>query len=121
MNGRTPRWWTAALIAGLFTVLPLALGANGGAGTGGSPSKPFTGGSGLLGFSAASADGQQLVVIDPGRQALAVYHVHGQSGQVTLQSVRRLTYDLMMEGYNATPPLPQELRQLADRMAAGGP
>jgi hypothetical protein len=98
------------------------MGANGAGGAGQSGSTKAISSSGpMLGFSSTTVDGQQLVVIDPNRQALAVYHVHGQSGQVTLQSVRRLTYDLSMEGYNATPPMPQELRQLSERMAAGGP
>jgi hypothetical protein len=115
----------------LLVALPLAMGAGGqgfapqvdgqGAGANGNPLGNQAAG-GWMGFSSMTREGHQLLtIVDTQRQTLAVYSVHFQSGQVSLRSVRRLTYDLSMEGYNLVAPMPQEMRQMAQRMGEGLP
>ena len=55
---------------------------------------------------------QQIVVVDPSEKSMAVYHVEPAQGKVQLKSVRRLTWDLRMEQFNAQTPLPSELREV---------
>ena len=52
---------------------------------------------------------QQLVVIDPVLQVMGVYHVDS-AGEVALRSVRNFHWDLQMEQFNGTTPLPREIR-----------
>ncbi len=54
--------------------------------------------------------GQQIVVVDPGTQTMAVYHVAGSEGRIQLKSVRRIAWDLLMEQFNGDPPSPAEIR-----------
>jgi hypothetical protein len=54
---------------------------------------------------------QQLLVIDPELHVMSVYHLDG-SGEVTLKSVRNFHWDLQMEQFNGTNPLPREIRSL---------
>ena len=53
---------------------------------------------------------QQIVVLDSSQRSLAVYHV--DNGNLQLRSVRSLVWDLRMEEFNGTPPLPSELRRV---------
>lgn len=64
-----------------------------------------TAGAGEQGRSA-----QQVTVIDPKTRVMAVYHVKEQNGEIELKSVRKFDYDLQMEEFNATSPLPREVR-----------
>ncbi len=54
---------------------------------------------------------QQLLVIDPEMHVMSVYHVDA-NGEVTLKSVRNFHWDLQMEQFNGTNPLPREIRSL---------
>jgi hypothetical protein len=54
---------------------------------------------------------QQLLVIDPELHVMGVYHVDS-NGEVTLKSVRNFHWDLQMEQFNGTNPLPREIRSL---------
>ena len=56
--------------------------------------------------------GQQIVVLDANQKSLSVYHVSPQDGKVQLRSVRNIAWDLSMEEFNGTAPLPSELRQI---------
>jgi hypothetical protein len=60
-----------------------------------------------------AADGQPQVVtvIDPRQRAMAVYDVDRKSGEITLKSVRNITWDLQMPHYNSGDPLPQDIRE----------
>jgi hypothetical protein len=51
-----------------------------------------------------------LTVVDPRERAMAVYHVDRSSGEITLKSVRNLTWDLQMVQFNSGNPLPQDIR-----------
>ena len=53
-----------------------------------------------------------VVVVDTSQRVLAVYHVDRSTGEITLRSVRNLTWDLEMLEYNSGEPLPQDIRNL---------
>jgi hypothetical protein len=53
-----------------------------------------------------------LMVVDPTRQVLAVYHVDATTGAVTLRSTRALAYDLQIEDFNAVDPKPAALKKM---------
>jgi hypothetical protein len=55
---------------------------------------------------------QMLLVIDPERQVLAVYHIETASGEVSLQSTRALGYDLQLEDFNAKEPKPAAIKKM---------
>jgi hypothetical protein len=59
-----------------------------------------------------SADGQSqtVTVIDPRQRVMAVYHVDRTTGQITMKSVRNITWDLQMTEYDSGKPLPQDIR-----------
>jgi hypothetical protein len=41
---------------------------------------------------------------------VGVYHVERSTGEITLKSVRNLTWDLQMVQFNSGNPLPQDIR-----------
>jgi hypothetical protein len=57
---------------------------------------------------------QQVTIIDPKSRAMAVYHVKKATSTgetvIELKSVRKFEWDLQMEEFNATTPLPREVR-----------
>jgi hypothetical protein len=55
---------------------------------------------------------QQIVVVDARAQTMAVYHIEPMTGKILLKSVRSIRLDLAMEVFNATSPLPSEMRLL---------
>ena len=55
---------------------------------------------------------QMLLVVDPNRQVLAVYHIETSSGKVSLQSTRALGYDLQIEDFNAADPKPSSIKKM---------
>ncbi len=74
----------------------------------------------LIGFSSNGPDGSQLItLVDASQRVMTVYHVDSQTGQITLRSVRRLTFDFAIEEYNAQPPLPADIRQMLGRRPPG--
>ena len=82
------------------------------------PSSPTmaAGAGDLLGFMNPSAPGgQQITLVNASRGTMLVYHISSESGQITLQSSRRLTWDFSLDEYNATAPLPSEIRQMVER------
>lgn len=83
-----------------------------------SPSPPalVAGAGELLGFvNPAAQNGQHVTIVNASRGTMLVYHVDGQSGQITLKSSRRLTWDFSLDEYNATAPLPTEIRQMVEK------
>jgi hypothetical protein len=58
---------------------------------------------------------QLLTVFDPETLTLCVYHVDSGSGEISLKSVRNLTWDMQMVELNGTSPLPQEIRSMLQR------
>ncbi len=73
---------------------------------------PVSGSSQLVTLVTALGENrQQLLVIDPELHVMSVYHLDA-SGEVTLKSVRNFHWDLQMEQFNGTNPLPREIRSL---------
>ncbi|GAB6165736.1 hypothetical protein JCM19992_17360 [Thermostilla marina] len=65
---------------------------------------------GLIALSVeAGPHAQQITVIHPQREVMAVYHVDTTTGQIALRSVRSLRWDLLMTEFNAVNPTPREL------------
>jgi hypothetical protein len=62
-------------------------------------------------MSAVGENRQQLLVVDPELHVMSVYHVDA-NGEITLKSVRNFHWDLQMEQFNGTNPLPREIRSL---------
>jgi hypothetical protein len=60
----------------------------------------------------SGTDGPVLTatVVDPKQRVMAVYHVDRASGEISLKSVRNLTWDLQMIEFNSGNPLPQDIR-----------
>jgi len=64
-------------------------------------------------FTQVTAENGQpliLTVVDPKQRAVAIYHVERSTGEITLKSVRNLTWDLQMVQFNSGNPLPQDIR-----------
>lgn len=65
-----------------------------------------------IGFSVPSNRGGQLItLVNTSQQWMAVYHIDG-SGQIHLVSSRPISQDFAVE-YNATVPLPKEMREIS--------
>ena len=58
---------------------------------------------------------QQITVIDPQSQTLAVYHIDSGNGAVSLKSVRNIQWDLHMDEFNGMSPTPREIRSLVQQ------
>jgi hypothetical protein len=80
------------------------------------PAAPALGGEGLIALTAVVGDQrQQVTVIDPTTRVMGVYHIELSTGEVTLKSVRRIHWDLQMNEFNATHPLPGEVRSMVEQ------
>ena len=67
----------------------------------------------LIALSSEDPGGvQQVVLVDPHKQVMGVYHINRQNGEITLKSVRSVQWDMLMEEFNGTSPLPREIRSL---------
>lgn len=74
---------------------------------------------GMMGFSVTGPGGGQLItLIDSNQKVMSVYHIDSQTGQITLRSVRRLIFDFAIEEFNATEPLPADIRQMLGRKSS---
>ena len=69
----------------------------------------------LLALSMDVEGRQQVTVVDPRRQVMAVYHIDRNSGSITLRSVRNVQWDMVMEDFNSGSPTPREIRSIADQ------
>jgi hypothetical protein len=70
----------------------------------------------LLAMAAAAGDDrQQVTVIDPRTRVMGVYSIDHKSGEITLRSVRNITWDLQLIEFNATSPTPRELKSQRER------
>ncbi|MEM1303462.1 MAG: hypothetical protein AAGG46_01110 [Planctomycetota bacterium] len=56
----------------------------------------------------------QLVVVDSRQKVIAVYSIDPSSGEISLSSVRNITWDLQLPEHNTTKPLPKEIRNALD-------
>lgn len=64
-----------------------------------------------------SGDGRAaaLVVVDPLKKCVAVYHIHPDTGAIELRSVRTIRWDLELSEYNSGTPLPEDIRKGLER------
>ncbi len=69
----------------------------------------------LLALSMDVEGRQQVTVVDPRRQVMAVYHIDRNTGAINLRSVRNVQWDLVMEDFNSGSPTPREIRSIADQ------
>ncbi len=70
----------------------------------------------LIAFSCQLGQGhQQITLIDPEARVMSVYHVDGATGEISLQSVRNVRWDLQMEEFNGASPSPREIRSLLEQ------
>jgi hypothetical protein len=104
----------ASVLASLgFVVLAASMAPN--VGLAKRAASPPVGG-GLIALAAAAGEQrQQVTVIDPDTRVLGVYHVDLSTGEVTLKSVRNIHWDLQMIEFNATKPLPREVRSIIEQ------
>ncbi len=72
---------------------------------------------GLQVVSVETVEGrQQLVMMDPKAQVLAVYQIDRSTGSISLKSVRAIRYDLLLEhfGSESTKLKPGDIRTLVE-------
>lgn len=69
---------------------------------------------GSLWISDAAIDDarRMMIVVDPATRHAAVYHVDNASGSLTLRSTRDITWDLLVDDFNAQEPRPAALKRL---------
>lgn len=81
------------------------------------------GSGGGLWISDSSIDnGRRLIlIVDQELRTMAVYHVEGASGDVTLKSSRDISWDLMVGDFNARPPKPADLKRMLEASQASPP
>jgi hypothetical protein len=58
--------------------------------------------------------GNFVAVVDP-QQVLCVYEVGRMNGNITLKSVRQLSWDLQLDEFNTTNPSPRDIRAMVER------
>ena len=64
--------------------------------------------------SATLCNGQQhLVIVDPAKLTLAVYHIEASRGDIQLRSVRKIDADFSLEEFNLSEPTPSTIRRNA--------
>jgi hypothetical protein len=54
---------------------------------------------------------QQIVLVDPARQTMAVYHIDPDKGDIQLKSVRKIDADFALEEFNLGEPSPSTIRK----------
>lgn len=62
-----------------------------------------------------------LVVVDPATRHAAVYHLDHASGSLVLRSTRDITWDLLVDDFNAQEPRPAALKRLIQTGSPGDP
>jgi len=69
----------------------------------------------LITSTVLTSDNRQLVtIIDPRTRVMAVYVVDGAGGNVALKSVRNFHWDLQLNEFNGSNPLPREIQSLIE-------
>jgi hypothetical protein len=65
----------------------------------------------LMSSVALSNGMQQIVLVEPAKQTMAVYHIDPIRGEIHLKSVRKIDADFAIEEFNATDPTPTAIRR----------
>ena len=80
------------------------------------PASKGSGEAGLIVMAAPLAEGgQQLTVIDPVQRVMCIYHIGAKNGEISLKSVRNISWDLRMTQFNGVNPQPEEIRSLVEQ------
>jgi len=68
---------------------------------------------GLIALTVPAGDGAEYVaLVDPVERVMSVYEVEPKSGEIRLKSVRNVYWDLKMDEFNGTSPLPSDIRAM---------
>ena len=103
------------VLASFVTVVGLTL-ASPGVGFAQRVGAAAPGGGNLITIPTAAGDKhQQITVIDPELRSMSVYHIELATGEITLKCVRKIHWDLQIDDFNGTNPLPQEIRSLVQQ------
>lgn len=74
-------------------------------------SESFGSSNDMIALSWPGASGErQLAVLDTKQRVISVYQIDPSSGEITLNSVRNITWDLQLVEFNGVSPLPKEIR-----------
>ena len=65
----------------------------------------------LMSSASLSNGFQQLVIVDPAKLTLAVYHIEPSRGDIQLKSVRKIDADFSLEEFNLSEPTPSTIRR----------
>ena len=65
----------------------------------------------LMSSATLSNGFQQLVIVDPAKLTLAVYHIEPSRGDIQLKSVRKIDADFSLEEFNLSEPTPSTIRR----------
>lgn len=65
----------------------------------------------LMSSATLSNGFQQIVLVDPAKQTMAVYHVDPEKGDIQLKSVRKIDADFALEEFNLSEPSPTTIRK----------
>lgn len=65
----------------------------------------------LMSSATLSNGFQQIVLVDPAKQTMAVYHVDPDKGDIQLKSVRKIDADFALEEFNLGEPSPSTIRK----------
>jgi hypothetical protein len=63
---------------------------------------------------AAGNQARQVILIDPRRRSMGVYHIDRGSGEISLKGVRNFNWDLQMLHFNSANPRPQDVRSMLE-------
>ena len=84
--------------------------------------RPLPESAGLWISESAVDDGRRLlVVVDPATRHAAIYHLDAATGALVLRSTRDITWDLMVDDFNAQEPRPAALKRLIQTGGPGDP
>jgi hypothetical protein len=79
------------------------------------PVAPFGGGELVTHFEDNPTGPTALTVIEPHAKVVAVYHIHPETGEISLKSVRQFGWDLRLVEFNGGAPTPDEIRNGLER------
>jgi hypothetical protein len=113
MRKRWIAWGIVGVVAGAFTVgwlqTPSARAQYG------TPPVNTEPGS-LMVYQGPGPDGwQHILVVDPVSRVMASYQVNPTSGAISLRSVRKIAFDLLMDDFNGGDPSSQQIKQMIDQ------
>lgn len=115
MQPRPLAWLAAAATVAAFALWQLP-----GSGPSAAGPQAAVPGDGLWIADAPLDDARRLlIVVDPSGRHAAVYHVDAAAGTLTLKSTRDISWDLMLDEFNAQEPRPASLRKMLQ--GTGGP